>query len=128
MSPFNPNEWYWFVGGDQTQVYASARGVFVPITDATYVAWLAQGNFPTNIDTAANLGQVLAPVLARPTAAAVLDGYTTAQATTIVGHVPFKILFNHENRIRAIERQLALNGSPPNLTAAQAIAAVKALM
>lgn len=132
MSIFNPLDWYWIVGGDQTQVYSSARGIFVPVADPTYVAWLAipgtPPNVATKIDTAANLGQVLAAALARPTDAGVLDGYTTTQATTIVGHVGFKIAFNHENRIRACERALALNGSPANLTAGQAIAIVKALM
>jgi hypothetical protein len=40
----------------------------------------------------------------------------------------FKIAFNHENRLRAIERALSLNGSPAALTPAQAHAAVKALV
>lgn len=130
MKPFNITNWYWSVqdSSPTTQVYSSASGAFVPLTDATYTAWLADGTLPTNIDTAANLGAVLAPYLQRPTDANVLNGYTTALAMDAIEHVLFKVAFNHENRIRAIERALSLNGSPANLTVAQALAAVKALM
>lgn len=128
---FDPTNWYWIVGGPTTQVYSSAIGNYVPVTDATYQAWLAKGGAPTKIDTEANLGDVLAPYFLRPLAANVLDGYKQSQAITIVQkefQAVFKILFNHENRIRAIESALGLNGSPAQLTPAQAIAAVKALM
>lgn len=127
-APFNSANWYWIVAGSTTQVYSSAVGDFVPVTDATYQAWLAAGHVPTKIDTEANLGQVLAQYLLRPAPANVLDGYKQALAVGIVNFVQFKILFNHENRIRAIETALSLNGSPPQLTANQAVAAVKALM
>lgn len=127
-APFNSANWYWVVAGSPTQVYSSAVGDFVPVTDATYQAWLAAGNAPTRIDTEANLGQVLSQYLVRPAAANVLDGYKQSLAVGVVNAVQFKILFNHENRLRACERALSLNGSPPDLTAQQAIAAVKALM
>jgi len=125
---YNPRQWYWVVGGSTTQVYSSAIGDYVALSDPTYQAWLASGHRPTVIDTEASLGQVLSSHLVRPVAAGVLDGYTTALAGDIVAQVIFKILFNHENRLRACERALALNGSPPNLTPAQALVAVKALM
>jgi hypothetical protein len=128
MKDYNPKNWYWFVGGDQTKAFSSASGDYVLSADATFQAWLADGTLPTKIDTEANLGAVLAPYLMRPANAGVLDGYTTSQATTIIAHVAFKIAFNHENRLRAIERQLGLNGSPPNLTAQQALNVVKGLM
>jgi hypothetical protein len=128
MSLFNPSNWYWYVGGDQTRAYSSAAGDYIPSADATFQAWLAAGNSPTRIDTEANLGDVLAPYLLRPVATNVLDGYKDSQAGGVIITVAFKIMFNHENRIRAIERALSLNGSPPNLTAGQARAAVKALM
>lgn len=128
MSSFNPSNWYWYVGGNQTQAYSSASGNYVPSTDVTFQAWLAAGNIPTNIDTEANLGQVLSGYLLRPVAAGVLSGYTAACANSTVALVEFKLLFNHENRIRAIERALGLNGSPANLTAQQAFNAVQALM
>ncbi len=125
---YTPSNWYWIVAGSTTQVYSSAVGNFVAITDPTFLAWLASGHAPTNIDTEANLGQVLAGQLLRPVPANVLDGYKDSLAANIVTQVIFKILFNHENRLRACERALALNGSPPDLTANQAKAAVKALM
>jgi hypothetical protein len=56
---YNPADWYWIVAGNTTQVYSSSRDEYVPLTDATYLAWLAAGNAPTNIDTAANLAIVL---------------------------------------------------------------------
>lgn len=128
MKFYNPSDWYWFVGGDQTQVFSSARGVFVPSSDASFIAWGSDGSLPTKIDTAANLGDVLAPYFIRPVATAVLDGYVGSLAQKTIVLAEFKIMFNHENRIRAIERALSLNGSPPNLTPAQAFNAVKALM
>lgn len=128
---FNPYNWYWIVGGSATQVYSSASGNYVPVSDATYQSWAAKGNSPTSIDSEASLGSVLSAYFLRPAAANVLDGYKQSLAAKIVlqdFQAVFKILFNHENRIRAIETALSLNGSPPQLTAAQAIAAVKALM
>jgi hypothetical protein len=124
---------YWIVGGSTTQVYSSAVGDYVPVSDPTYVAWLAASdidrpNAPTRIDTPANLGEVLAGIMARPTAADVLDGYQDTHARNTIAAAAFKVLFNHENRLRAVERALSLNGSPPNMSANQAKAAVKALM
>lgn len=125
---YNPLNWYWVVGNSTTQVYSSAVGDFVSVNDPIYQAWLKR-NQPTTIDSDANLGQVLAQNNSlRPKPAGILDGYTTAMAGNIVVQAIFKILFNHENRLRAIERNLTLNGSPPALTAQQAVAAVKALM
>jgi len=128
MKLYDPANWYWTVATNPTQVFSSVSGNYVPITDPTFVAWHADGTIPTAIDTEANLGAVLASAQLRPVATNVLDGYTTSLAASIITHAVFKILFNHENRLRTIERQLVLNGSPPNLTAAQALAAVKALM
>lgn len=128
MKMYDPKNWYWFVAGDQTRVFSSVVGDYVLVSDPTFVAWTADGTRPTIMDTEANLGAVLAPYQIRPVHAATLDGYTGAQADTVLSHVAFKILFNHENRIRAIERALVLNGSPANLTAAQARNVVKGLM
>lgn len=125
---YNPSNWYWYVGGDQTKAYSSATGDYVLATDPTFQAWLAAGNLPTKVDAEAGLGVVLANSLVRPVNASILDSYKDALASTVVLQTIFKILFNHENRIRAIETNLGLNGSPPQLTANQAKAAVKALM
>jgi hypothetical protein len=73
---YDPRDWYWIVGGDgphepftgdDTRVFASARNGYVPVADATYVAWQAaqmaeRGLDPTTrIDTEANLAAVLLP-------------------------------------------------------------------
>ncbi|HTB47023.1 MAG TPA: hypothetical protein VK741_25625 [Acetobacteraceae bacterium] len=56
---YNAMNWYWAVGGSTTQVWSSQRVAYVPVTDATYLAWLATGNVPTQIASAAALGQVI---------------------------------------------------------------------
>lgn len=121
MKNYDPKNWFWTVGGDATKAFSSAAGDYVPVTDPAFVAWLADGTMPTVIDTEANLGAVLAPYLQRPSNSGVLDGYAGSQADTVLTHLAFKILFNHENRIRALEGKAAV-------TAAQARSFVKGLM
>jgi len=121
MKTYNAQNWYWFVAGDRTKVFSSASGDYVPVSDPTFIAWGADGTLPTNIDTEANLGAVLAPYLIRPANASVLSGYTDAQADTVMQHLSMKIAFNHENRIRALEGKAAV-------TVPQFRAAVKGLM
>ncbi len=53
------SNWYWSVGGSQTQVWSSARAQFVPVTDAAYSAWLAAGHVATRILNAGELYEVL---------------------------------------------------------------------
>jgi hypothetical protein len=64
---FVPTSWYWIVGGNAAEIWSSASLGYVPATDATYAAWLAAGNQPTAIGSAAELYQVMqqdvAPVL-----------------------------------------------------------------
>lgn len=105
---YTPQNWYWYVGGDQTQAYSSVSGVFVPSTDATFQAWLAAGNLPTNIDTIVNLATVLANANApRPTDATILAAWQTASISAL-DMVQFKALFNHENRIRTLENKATI--------------------
>lgn len=125
---YTAENWYWIVAGDATKVFSSASGDYVLVADVTYQNWLSMGGVPTRIESEVSLGDVLGDADVRPAQATVLDSFRVSQATKIVRSVEFKILFNHENRLRTIERQLGLNGSPPNLTLQQAIAAVKALM
>lgn len=125
---YTPADWYWIVNGDTTRAYSSAAGDFVPSGNAAFLAWRADGTEPTRIDSLASLGQVLAEHQLRPTQPQALDAYNDLLATQLTTEARFRILFNHENRLRAIERALSLNGSPANLTPAQAKAAVKALL
>lgn len=128
MKPYNPSNWYWTVAGDTTRAFSSASGGYVPANNPTFVEWGSDGTLPTNIASEAELGEVLAPLRIRPSAAGVLDAYLNTQAIEVADAVQFKIIFNHENRLRAIERALNLNGNPANLTPAQARAAVKVLL
>jgi hypothetical protein len=80
MLIYNPLNWYWIVGGggpyldengeftgDETRRFASARNQYVPVDDATFVAWrdaaaAMLGYDPsTRIDTETNLAAVLEP-------------------------------------------------------------------
>ena len=56
---YNPTNWYWAVAGNASVVWSSASLGYVPTTDATYTAWLAAGNSPTSIASAAELYQVM---------------------------------------------------------------------
>jgi hypothetical protein len=59
--PFDVIDWYWIVAGSTTQVYASARGQYVPVSDTTYQSWLLAAGNPTKVDTEGSLGPVLGP-------------------------------------------------------------------
>lgn len=59
MVEYNPSEWFWRVAGDPDHVYSSAADVFIPVTDADYQSWLAQGGITTPIATADELWDVL---------------------------------------------------------------------
>ena len=48
-SSYNPSNWYWCVADSATQVYSSASGSYISLTDETYSAWVAKGNRATNI-------------------------------------------------------------------------------
>jgi len=124
MKEYNPKDWYWIVGGDQTKAYSSAMGDYVPAANTTFVAWKADGTQPTKIDTEANLGEVLAPYfpdVARPVSANVLEGYQQGQANDIFVRKLSKLLFHMINRIQVLE------GKQP-LTVAQARVYVKGQM
>jgi len=56
---YNPTNWYWTVAGNASVAWSSASLGYVPATDATYTAWLAAGNSPTSIGSAAELYQVM---------------------------------------------------------------------
>lgn len=58
--PYNPANWYWIVQDKNplTTVFSSASRSYVPVNNATYVAWLVYHR-PTKIDTEAALKAVL---------------------------------------------------------------------
>ena len=117
----NPNDWYFAIGGDQTQVFHSGRGVFVPAADAAFIAWMSVGKTATALPSVSDLGSVLAQFLVRPIDVSVLDAYTSVQATDIAGQIVFKISFNLLKRVAVLEGKTAP-------TAAQALAFAKTIM
>jgi hypothetical protein len=121
MKDYNPTNWYWIVDSVPSQVYSSAIGDYVPATDATYVAWRADGTPPTRVANEDELGDVLANASLRPANATVLDKFKTTQAAKLTLELVAKVLFNHENRIRA-------NEGKATITAPQFAAALKAML
>jgi hypothetical protein len=59
MPNYNPTNCYWVVAGSTTQVWSSSTFTYVPLTDATYVAWLAEGNLPSKIGSILELVEVM---------------------------------------------------------------------
>lgn len=121
MKAYNAANWYWIVGGDQTRAFSSQIGDYVVSGDATFQSWKADGTLPTLIENETNLGSVLSVYQLRPTNAGVLAGYTNALADAVQANVIFRILFNHENRIRT-------GAGQATITAAQFRTAIQALM
>lgn len=77
---YDPSDWYWIVGGegphkaaadaafsaDDSRVYSSARGRYVPVDDKKYLAWkdkaclvMSLSDPATRIDSEENLADVL---------------------------------------------------------------------
>lgn len=110
-------DWYWIVGGDQTRAFSSKTGDYVSTSDPVYVAWRAK-NEPRR---AATISDVAAQLQKAPVDPAALDAYKSLQTNDAVKQVLFNLMFNHENRIRALE------GKQP-ITKAQAAAALKVLL
>jgi hypothetical protein len=99
MARYTPSNWYWIVAGSTSQVYSSARAAYVPVTDATYVAWLAAGGRATAIDSEASLQDVLAqwfpagwaPTLAQQATTALGAGVALVSSGTPALNGPYAI-------------------------------------
>lgn len=103
MNEYNPRDWYWIVSGDETRVYSSKAGDYVAPDSATYVAWKSAGGAPTRIANSDDLAEVLDSARVRPANADMLDRYKASQASKLTLELVAKVLFNHENRVRALE-------------------------
>lgn len=132
---FDPNDWYWFVGSDTTQVYSSrddGSGVsvgYVPISNLTYLEWRSRdpGNVPTSIINEDELGEVLEGAAVRPRGNGVLAGYRRRAALRALNGPGGKVLWDQENRLRVLERAAGQN--KPNLdTMMQLVAYVRSVM
>ena len=95
----------------------------MPSTDATFTGWLADGNRPTNIDSESSLWDVLAQQFPAGIAASNAPGQTERKTYQLnnTDMTQFQVLFNHENRIRALEGKASI-------TPAQFKAAIIALL
>ena len=56
---YNPRDWYWILGGDESRVWSSRRKAYVPDDDEDYATFLAIGRRPTRIESEAELAAVL---------------------------------------------------------------------
>lgn len=119
--PYNPANWYWAVGGSTKQVFSSAIGDYVGVTDPTFLAWVESGGFVTRIDSEVSLGETLAPYQIRPVSANVLDGYKDSQANKLTVEVIAKVLFKIVNDVRVLQGQ-------PTITANQFKTFLKGMM
>ena len=59
MSNFDARDWYWFVGGDTSKAWSSARASWVDAADPTFAAWRAEGRGATPIGALGELEGVL---------------------------------------------------------------------
>jgi hypothetical protein len=112
---------YWIVAGSVTEVFSAASGDYVPVADATYQAWVANGNRAGRIANEDELGELLAYHNIVPVRPAVLDAYKGYRTDKLPVDVLLKVLFNHENRIRDLAGQ-------PNVSPAQFRNAIKNLL
>lgn len=61
MTEYAPHDWYWIVAGDESRVWSSKASAYVPVSDATFQAWLDRGGIPTRIASEQELADVLRP-------------------------------------------------------------------
>ncbi len=54
-----PFDWYWFVAGDETQVYSSKRRAYFAVADSAYVTWKQTFGMPSQIATEAEMLSIL---------------------------------------------------------------------
>jgi hypothetical protein len=59
MITYDPSNWYWRVGADQSRYWSSAKAAYVPAADPTFKAWQDAGGHSTPIDTEDSLKAVL---------------------------------------------------------------------
>ena len=120
MPSYTPSDWYWLVGG---QIYSSRAASYVASDAPAYLAWLARGRRPTSIASKAALWAVLAEhyPAGLPANDSTAQDARRERALSMTDATLFKIAFNHENRLRALEGKQAI-------TAEQFRAAVKNLI
>ena len=102
MNIYDPNDWYWIVGGDENRFWSSAT--------KAYVDTLPNDAGVTRIASEAELWDVLASQApSRLPDDAVAQDAIKEHEIGKVDTVLFKIAFQHENRIRALEGKQAVS-------------------
>jgi hypothetical protein len=57
---YQPQDYYWFVGGDNTKVYSSARNIYVDAaTDSDYQTFVANGDVAIDADSEAGIWHLM---------------------------------------------------------------------
>lgn len=109
---FVPENWYWFIAGDTTQVYSSARSLLVPVADATYQTWLSNPKNKTyNAASTTELSDILDYCrVDLPPQGKTSDAHNSAR----VDELPRALkvwAFDVENRVRVLEGKSQLTSS-----------------
>lgn len=112
MKIYNPANWYWIVGGNETQVFSSAAGDYVPADDPAYLAWKADGTEPSRILNDIELGEVMANARVRPKRAAVLDAFKAQHAKQMTDEVQTKAILWCINEILTLKGQPTITTGP----------------
>lgn len=106
---FDPTDWYWQIGDDLTRFFSSKTGGYVQPDDPALLAWLANDHRVSQIASETELWDILAERYP--------DGLPNVPEARNKGadfewnSLPRgakKLLFSHENRIRALEGKPAL--------------------
>ena len=63
MKKYLKANWYWYVEGDESQVWSSAAGGYVPITNTDFIAWSKDGTEPTKIGSLNDMLEIQIQVL-----------------------------------------------------------------
>lgn len=69
LQMFNPCDWYWIVSGNKSQLFSSAKGIFVEPENVDYQQWLRKGNDAIQIKSEEALDNVLISYSLRPATA-----------------------------------------------------------
>lgn len=107
MIPFDPANWYWFVGGDRSRLWSSAAGAYVSPDDKAYLLWLGEGPLPSTIASDDELHEVLAGHGLADKAPAASpekeDELRERTAQAMAAEPYFAVMLDLENRVRTLE-------------------------
>ncbi len=125
MITYDAADWYWIIGGDESQLYASARAVLVKPDDAVYAAW---GGVPSRIASMGELIDVLrergVPPYHRVAKSTIISRLTDDQLTKAISIMTVR----QQERWRAPDQPAVNADDPETLAIVQAIGADPAVI